>query len=135
MGMIRKLVPQALNKYRDFLPSFLPLAVAHRQQVTNLRDALTEVHQPKKDSDISSLSGFCSRAHRSIVFDEFFYLQLGLGLQRKHRTALKGLSLPSAQKGLTATMRGLTPFRLTGAQERVLEEVYKDMESPVQCSV
>jgi len=130
LGLIRKLIPQALSKYRNYLPSFLPLAVARRHQVTNISEALTEVHQPKKNSDIASLGQFCSRAHRSIIFDEFFYLQLGMALQRKHRTALKGLAFSARQKGLTTQMRQLTPFQLTVAQERILEEIYQDMESP-----
>ncbi len=130
LGMIRKLVPQALSKYRDYLPSFLPLDVAHRQQVSNIKEALTEIHQPGKDSDIASLELFSSKAHRSIVFDEFFYLQLGMALQRKHRTILKGIPFSSTKEGITARMRRLIPFKLTGAQERVLQEVHKDMEFP-----
>ncbi len=130
LGMIRKLVPQALSKYRDYLPSFLPLAVARRHDVTNLKEALTEIHQPGKDSDIESLDRFSSKAHRSIIFDEFFYLQVGLALQRKHRTVLKGIPFSTVHVGMTAQMRRLTPFQLTGAQQRVLEEIHKDMERP-----
>lgn len=129
MGMIRRWIPQAMESYRDYLPSFLPQAVAKRHWITDLRQALTEIHHPNKDSDYISLNEFNSRAHRSIIFDEFFYLQLGLELQRKSRTAEKGISLPQAKGQLTSSMEAIMPFRLTRAQGRVLAEVHRDMES------
>ncbi|NIO07043.1 MAG: DEAD/DEAH box helicase, partial [Deltaproteobacteria bacterium] len=130
LGTIRKLVPQALAKYRDFLPSFLPLTVARRHRVTNLKEALTEIHQPQKDSDLASLDSFRSSAHRSIIFDEFFYLQLGLALQRKHRTVIQGISFSKEREKLSAQMQRLIPFELTAAQHRVLEEIHQDMAAP-----
>ncbi|MCZ6548521.1 MAG: ATP-dependent DNA helicase RecG [Deltaproteobacteria bacterium] len=127
--MIRRWVNQALTTYWDFLPSFLPPVVAQRHHVTDLKRALIEIHQPNKEADIVFLNQFRSRAHRSIIFDEFFYLQLGLALRRKHHSALTGHSLIAHQEGLTRRMRALTPFSLTNAQERVLGEIYRDMAS------
>ncbi|MFQ5851197.1 MAG: ATP-dependent DNA helicase RecG [Candidatus Binatia bacterium] len=129
MRTMRRWITQALITYRDFLPSFLPPHMAQWHQLTDLKKALTEIHRPEKSADIFSLNEFRSAAHRSIIFDEFFYLQLGLALQRKHRTLLKGISLTAHEEGLTWRARALIPFNLTSAQERVLEEIYQDMES------
>lgn len=130
LGTVRRWLAQALAEYGTFLPSFLPDPIARRQRLMNLSQAMSQVHQPDKTADLISLNQFASPAHRSIIFDEFFYLQIGLGLRRKHRTALKGISLTPSERGLTRRMRALLPFILTRAQERVLEEIYRDMESP-----
>jgi len=129
LGAIRRWLQQALAEYASFLPSFLPESVAERQGLMDLSRAMIEVHQPEKTADLFSLNQFASPGHRSIVFDEFFYLQLGLGLRRKCRTALEGISFPAKEGALAQRMRSLLPFVLTGAQERALEEIYRDMES------
>ncbi len=130
MGMLRQWVPQALSAYCDFLPSYLPKEITTRQRITDLKQALTEIHHPDTGSDLLALNDFRSQAHRSIIFDEFFYLQLGMELQRKRRTAEKGLSFSRSTGPLIRTMLALTPFRLTGAQQRVLKEIGSDMEAP-----
>jgi ATP-dependent DNA helicase RecG len=130
LSSIRRWVAQALDEYCGFLPSFLPDIIARREGTTDLARAMAEVHRPEKIADIVSLNEFASRAHRSIIFDEFFYLQLGLGLRRKYRTTLKGISFTGDERSLTQKMSALLPFSLTGAQERVLGEIHHDMESP-----
>jgi len=130
LSSIRRWVAQALDEYCGFLPSFLPDIIARREGMTDLARAMAEVHRPEKIADIVSLNEFASRAHRSIIFDEFFYLQLGLGLRRKYRTTLKGISFTGDERSLTQKMSTLLPFSLTGAQERVLGEIHQDMESP-----
>ncbi|MDP6561210.1 MAG: DEAD/DEAH box helicase, partial [Candidatus Binatia bacterium] len=127
---IRRWVKEALNSHCRFLPSFIPGPVARRHQLTDLGESLWEIHQPGGGSDILFLNQFRSPAHHSIIFDEFFYLQLGLALQRKHRTAQQGIAFHSRDNSLSRRMRSLLPFDLTRAQERVLGEIVTDMESP-----
>jgi len=52
-----------------------------------------------------------------------------LGLKKKFRSESVGVTFKNRQKDLTSAMRSLLPFKLTGAQERVLREIYLDMES------
>jgi ATP-dependent DNA helicase RecG len=131
LGAVRRWVRQAMNEYCSSLPSFLPTTMAQRQGLTDLARAMREVHDPDKNADLASLNWFASRAHRSIIFDEFFYLQLGLGMRRKYRVAQEGISFAPSEKGLTERMRELLPFALTRAQEKVVEEIYRDMKSPL----
>lgn len=127
---MRRWLAQVLADYAPCLPSFLPQSLTRRQGLMDLNQAMKQVHQPDKAVDLASLNRFSSPAHRAIIFDEFFYLQLGLGLRRKHRAALEGIAFSSADAQLTPQMRGLLPFTLTGAQERVVDEIYQDMASP-----
>ncbi len=129
LGTMRRWLAQALADYSAFLPSLIPESIVTRQGLFDLPRAMSEVHQPSKTVDVDSFNDFASHAHRSIIFDEFFYLQLGLGLRRKYRAVLEGISFIPKEEGLTKRMRTLLPFNLTGAQERVVTEVYRDMES------
>ena len=129
MAAMRRWLELAVAEYASFLPSFLPESIARRQGLIDLSAAITEAHCPQKSADPASLNRFSSLAHRSIIFDEFFYLQLGLGLRRRRRAALPGIRFTGAGRSLTQKMRALLPFTLTRAQQRVVEEIYQDMEA------
>ncbi len=130
LSAIRRWTHQALSDHAPLLPSFLPEPVVRRQGLIDLAKAMEEVHRPGKTADIVLLNSFASAAHRSIIFDELFYLQLGLGLRKKQRTGARGIAFAASGRDLGQKMRLLLPFALTGAQDRVLTEIYRDMEAP-----
>jgi ATP-dependent DNA helicase RecG len=127
LSLIRKWVAQALEGYLRYVPRGLPEATVQRHGLLSNQHALAQLHDPTFDADVACLNQFASAAHRSIIFDELFHLQLGLGLRKKRRTGLAGMSFPRMEEGLTARMRALLPFKLTGAQKRVLVEIDADM--------
>jgi ATP-dependent DNA helicase RecG len=129
LSLLRRSVIQALSQYADYLADCLPAVTKQRQGLLVLRDALVQLHQPSSTADVAKLNGFFSTAHRSVVFDELFYLQLGLGLRKRGRSREEGISLIPSRQGLAARMRALLPFKLTGAQERVLREIDENMSS------
>ena len=57
-----------------------------RQKLIDPTDALVQLHQPPAQSSVPALNSFSSPAHRSIIFDELFYLQLGLGNQEAEKS-------------------------------------------------
>jgi ATP-dependent DNA helicase RecG len=129
LSLLRKWIALALAEYAPSLPGLLPPGTNERQKLLSASSALTELHQPSPASDPEVLNAFASRAHRSIIFEELFYLQLGLALRKRRRTAAAGVQLRSPRRELTATMRRLLPFTLTRAQERVLTEIGQDMSA------
>ena len=126
---MRGWVRQALDAYAVHVSSCIPAPIAARQDLQDLPRAMREVHEPESSADPASLNRFASDAHRSIVFDEFFYLQLGLGLRKKSRSAEHGIAFRAGAHPLAEKMRGLLPFSLTRAQTRVIEEIQGDMAS------
>ena len=116
---MRRWVGQALETHAAYLPSFLPASIAQKNSLVDIPQAMREVHQPDKTADLGSLNRFASAAHRTIIFDEFFYLQLGLALRRKCRAAQEGISFAAEKKSLTRKMWKLLPFALTGAQKKI----------------
>jgi ATP-dependent DNA helicase RecG len=134
LSFMRKLAGQAIAEYGSYLPNRLPLAIANRQSLLAIPFALAQLHQPPLDADVESLNVAASPAHRSIVFEELFFLQLGLGLRKHSRRQSSGLSLPECGGKLSTRMYELLPFKLTGAQERVLGEIHSDLgaDHPMQ---
>jgi ATP-dependent DNA helicase RecG len=129
LSLLRNWINQALSQYACFLPSYLPVLTKERQGLMALADALAQLHEPGTTVDLAALNSFSSPAHRSVVFDELFYLQLGLGLRKRRRSREEGVPFRPARQRLTARMRELLPFKLTGAQERVLREIEQNMSS------
>ena len=129
LSLLRNWSAVALAEYARAVPSLLPTAVMERQGLVSIPAALGELHQPSAKSDPEALNAFSSAAHRSIIFEELFYLQLGLALRKRGRAAAEGVQLRSPRRALATAMRRLMPFKLTGAQERVLTEIQQDMNS------
>jgi ATP-dependent DNA helicase RecG len=129
VAAMRKIVQHAVREYADAVPSVLPTAVSEAAQLCDAATALRAVHVPERDADVGPLNRFNSAAHRALVFDELFFLQLGLGLKRRQTERESGLTLPCSG-ALTDRLTAALPFALTGAQRRVLEQIYTDMARP-----
>ncbi|MGZ8530522.1 MAG: ATP-dependent DNA helicase RecG [Candidatus Binatia bacterium] len=134
MSFMRKLAAQALDQYKHYLLPGLPSSVASRMQLTAIPEALSQLHQPSLETSVAALNAANSPAHRSVIFDELFYLQLGLGLRKRSRTHSRGRPVNLTGGKLVQRMRELLPFELTGAQDRVFGEIAADMagEQPMQ---
>jgi ATP-dependent DNA helicase RecG len=128
-GAMRRIVHAAVTEFADRVPSALPPAVAARQRVVDLGRALRHVHVPPPEADLEALAGARSLAHRSLVFDELFFLQLGLALRRSAVGQEPGTAFaPSAR--LVPALRARLPFTPTGAQERAFGEIAGDLATP-----
>jgi len=83
--------------------------------------ALHEIHFP-------TTAAQCDAARKHLVFSEFFAMQLLIG-SRRSEAALRTGQMHSAQGELMEKfLRGL-PFDLTSAQERVIDELRRDLAS------
>ncbi len=129
VGAIRKIIQQAVRDHADLVASVLPADVSGTAQLMDAAAALRALHLPAPDADVDRLNRFASPAHRALVFDELFYLQLGMGIRRRQSERESGLVLPRTGALSDRLAAGL-PFALTGAQRRVLEQIYADMAAP-----
>jgi ATP-dependent DNA helicase RecG len=134
LSRLRGWVAQALKEYGHHLLDGLPEEIIKRQGLIAPSAALTHLHEPPLDADLGSLNDSSSTAHRSIIFDELFYLQLGLGMRKRSRAQSPAIHFDPARATLRKRMFELLPFKLTGAQQRVLGEIESDMagEQPMQ---
>jgi ATP-dependent DNA helicase RecG len=128
-GVMRKIVHDTFADFGRCLPSVLPAAIARHAHVSDLASAMRLIHLPQRDADVDALNGLRSLGHRSLVFDELFFLQLGMALRRRSVELETGVSLPRG--GVLSTgLRAALPFTLTAAQGRVIAEILADMERP-----
>jgi ATP-dependent DNA helicase RecG len=127
MSFMRKLAAQALDQYQHYLPSGLPGSIANRLQLASIPEALRQLHLPSLDGSVAALNDASSPAHRSVIFEELFYMQLGLGLRKYSRTQSRAQPVAVTDGALVKRMRELLPFKLTGAQQRVFNEIVTDM--------
>ena len=117
---LRSLIKEALDKYAHRLPDILPESMRRQYSLINLSRAITHIHFPESEEDKEA-------ARCRLVFDEFFFLQLGLALSKAGKVRGKGIR-HKASGELSERLKELLPFELTTAQERVIEEVRADME-------
>ena len=129
VGVMRKIVAAARAEIPDGPPSVLPEEIATRRTLLDLATAFREVHDPGRDADVEALNERRSEAHRSIVFDELLFLELGMMLRKSSVAEEPGIAF-RPRGDLARSLRERLPFRLTGAQERVLGEIAADMAAP-----
>lgn len=101
----------------------LPAAFSDKYQLINLQYAIANIHFP---SDRDCLSA----ARRRLVFDELFYLQLGLLKRRQEHRQIKTNAVLPATGELIEQFYKLLPFDLTNAQKRVISEILIDLQKP-----
>lgn len=128
VAAMRRLVHGAVADYVALVANGVPTEISERLGLMELRDALRYLHMPPLDADVAALNAAASPAHKTVVFDELFYLQLGMALRRRRLVKEEGLSLVPGP--LVKRLYEVLPFRLTNAQERVLEDIFRDMAAP-----
>ncbi|WP_328286018.1 ATP-dependent DNA helicase RecG [Synechococcus sp. Nb3U1] len=123
--LVRKAVQLALPAVA-WVADPLPQDLKQTFQLLDLSLALQQIHFPETGEHLA-------QARRRLVFDEFFYLQLGL-LQRRQRYREQAQSLPRYQPvsgELVDRFYQMLPFQLTAAQQRVIAEILADLRDPL----
>ena len=68
-------------------------------------------------------------AHRRLIFEELFFLELGLELKRRRMKERAGIAFATNDK-VREAIREVLPFHPTAAQKRALGEIVADMRAP-----
>jgi len=125
---MRRIMKEVLDAFLDNVESAIPKEILPAG-LPSLRLSLSQVHAPSNESDLSMLNDGRTPAHRAMVFDEFFYWELGLALKKRGVALEEGIAFQVNHR-YTKELVKLLPFELTGAQRRVLSEIKFDMMSP-----
>ena len=126
---LRELAFKIADKYAASIDEPLPDAMRSRLKLPGLGEALAYIHFPPGDAKLVALDGHGSRAHQRLAFDELFFLQLGMALRRRGVKVQPGIAFDTSEAKVAAAKK-LLPFTLTGAQERVVAQVARDMARP-----
>jgi ATP-dependent DNA helicase RecG len=125
----RKVIFNLLESMRGMVPECLPQAMLSRLDFPNRETALREVHFPPEGTAMTNLQAFSTPAHRRLIFEELFYLELGLELKRRRVRDRAGIGFSTTDK-VREALREVLPFHPTAAQKRTLGEIVTDMRQP-----
>jgi len=131
-GRLRGLTTQALNQLQSGrleVAELLPADTIPGAQFPSLADALRYVHRPPLDADLVQLSEGRHPAQRRLVLEELLAHHLSLQQLRNETRKLGAPEMPGNGELVQAFLASL-PFALTGAQQRVLDEVLADLKQP-----
>ena len=124
----RRVVHDALRNLPEEVDDALPAAV--RRGLPPRRQALREAHFPPPGTSVEALDGFRTAAQQRLIFEEFFFFQLGLLLRRRETdTRIKPRRIVVDERTRQAA-RDVLPFRLTADQRRALKEIVDDLRGP-----
>jgi ATP-dependent DNA helicase RecG len=125
----RRIIFGALENLPPELPDPVPAAVRRHLSLMAPREALRKVHWPDPGERFQDLQTFRTPAHVRLIFEELFFLELGLELKRREQKAQTGIAF-SLDHGVREAIKKILPFHPTAAQKRVLKEIASDMEKP-----
>ena len=128
--MQRTLVFQALAQLPPELPDPLPADVRQRERLIDRRRALSDVHFPPEGTSLDGLNAFQSEAHRRLIFEEFFFFQLGILLRRRRSDTDRKARPVVITEEIRESARRVLPFKPTGDQKKVMAEIVGDMKQP-----
>ena len=128
---IRRATYAAMQKIDRQLPDLLPASIRARLKFPSRRDAIIYTHFPPPGESIDALNQFRSPGQQRLIFEEFFFYQLSLALNRKIARKQDAIPFQLREDRIREAVKRMLPFKPTAAQKRVLAEIAADLEKPV----
>lgn len=107
----------------------LPKQLVDSNQLVSRRRAIEEIHFPADTASLTEYANARSDAHKRLIFEEFFRVAFALQFLRGERTRESKPAKIELDERIRLKLKGLLPFKLTNAQERVIKEIFGDMTS------
>jgi ATP-dependent DNA helicase RecG len=123
----RRIIRWALDNLDPKLADPIPAIVRAHLSLVSLREALGKVHWPDAGESFRDLQSSRTPAHIRMIFDELFFIELGLELKRREQKAQTGIAF-RLEGGVREAIKKILPFHPTAAQKRVLKEIATDMQ-------
>jgi ATP-dependent DNA helicase RecG len=116
---MRELMQRAVKEWSTRVPDPLPVDIRKGRRLYSLPHAIQQMHFPDSHESMR-------RARQRLAYDELFLLQLGVQRQRQDWQSHNGAPLTIEQEQFAVFLNAL-PFQLTGAQQRVIDEIRADV--------
>jgi len=125
----RKVIFRLLESIRSAVPECLPPAMLERLGLPDRETALAHAHFPADGTRQIALMEAKTPALRRLIFEELFFLELGLELKRRKGHKQLGVAFTTDDK-VREAVREVLPFHPTATQKRALGEIVADMREP-----
>ncbi len=124
---IRRIMQSIFEHYAQQLQEILPVDIREQLRFPTIFEALPVLHAPDPHQSVSLLNQQATPEHQRLAFEELLLLQLALAMKRhRQMTATIGIAF-SRQNVLLEQLKKVLPFPLTASQDRVIQEIAKDM--------
>ncbi|HEX3940159.1 MAG TPA: ATP-dependent DNA helicase RecG [Acidobacteriaceae bacterium] len=122
----RRVIWGMLEDLKGKIPETLPQAMRARLDLPSREEALRSTHFPDTGTSLAALQAWKTPAQRRLIFEELFYLELGLDLKRKKLRQRPGIAFSTGEQ-VREALRQVLPFHPTAAQKKALGEIVQDM--------
>ena len=126
---IRRQLFSVLAELRGSIPETLPAFMLERLGMPSRDASLHQVHFPDNETPLNRLQAARTPAHQRLIFEELFFLELGLEIKRRKARERVGIAFVPDER-VRAALREVLPFHPTAAQKRALAEIVEDMKQP-----
>ncbi len=123
----RRIIRKALDDLTPEITEAIPTAVRERLALVSPREALWKVHWPEAGESLADLQSCRTPAHIRLIFEELFFIELGLELKRRQQKTETGIAFRTDDR-VRQAIKKILPFHPTAAQKRVLKEIAEDMQ-------
>ena len=124
----RRIIRSTLESLTPDLPDSIPAAVRARLGLISPTESLWKVHWPDAGESTTDLQSSRTPAHVRLIFEELFFLELGLELRRRQQKSQTGIAFQLDDR-VREAIKKILPFHPTSAQKRVLKEIASDMQT------
>jgi ATP-dependent DNA helicase RecG len=125
----RRIIRKALEDLTPEIAETIPAAVRERLALISPREALWKVHWPEAGESFEDLQSSRTPAHIRLIFEELFFIELGLEMKRRQQKTETGIDFQLDDR-VRQAIKKILPFHPTAAQKRVLKEIAADMQEP-----
>jgi len=122
----RRSIRTALEQMPDTIFDAIPAAIRGRMGLIPRGEAFWRVHWPEAGESFPDLLASRTPAHRRLIFEELFFLELGLELKRRKARLEPGIAFEMSA-AVRAALKKMLPFHPTRAQKQVMKEIASDM--------
>jgi len=126
---LRTIMFNLINTCIKDVSDHIPEEILRRNNFPGLTESILNSHFPENSTDIDSLNSGASIYQKRLYFDELFKFELGLSVIKRGKELEKGIAF-SSDGVLVRKFLGALKFKLTSAQQRVIEETLHDMRRP-----
>jgi ATP-dependent DNA helicase RecG len=127
---VREIVHAVLALLPDVsISETLPAELRQRSKLIGRAQALRQIHFPPEETPLSLYDQARSPAHLRLIFEDFFWVALGISLKRGQRTKETRGAVIKLDQATKVRIGSVLPFKLTDAQRRVVKEIFKDLQS------
>jgi ATP-dependent DNA helicase RecG len=135
---LRQIIYSVISDPPSDIPDAVPAAVCKQLHLLSKPKAMQQLHFPKlkgtteqeRETEMDLFNAGISPAHKRLIFEELFQLQVGIGMVRENRVRQVKDRKFQLSEGVRLAIKKILPFHPTQAQKQALKEIAEDLCSP-----